>query len=67
MNVESTYLICFNQQCPSNLKMEIASDELESVLNIQLSLTDSTGTLDKCILHSQVATKILTEVINYII
>lgn len=62
MNVESTHLMCLNSNCPTNLKMEIGSDELESVLNIRLSLTDSSGTLENCIMHHQTATKILNKV-----
>jgi len=62
MNVEDTHLLCLNSNCPSNLKMEIGSDELESILNIRLSLTDSTGTLENCTLHHLAATKILSKV-----
>lgn len=64
MNVNSTYLMCLNPECTSNFEMETESYELESILNIQLSITDSTGTLENCILHHQVATKILNEVSN---
>lgn len=62
MDVESTHLICLNPECPSNSEMGIGSDELESILNIRLSLTDLTGTLDNCILHHQIAAKILSKV-----
>ncbi|XP_060847878.1 protein hold'em-like [Rhopalosiphum padi] len=65
MNVESSYLMCLNPECSSNYEMEIESSyELESIINIRLSITDSTGTLENCLLHHQVATKILKEV-NY--
>jgi len=62
MYVESTHLICLNPNCPTNLKMEFGSDELESILNLRLSITDSTGTLENCIIHHQTATKILSKV-----
>lgn len=62
MDVDSTHLICLNPKCPINLKMETGSDELECELNIRLSFTDSTGTLENCILHHQAATKILNGV-----
>ncbi|KAF0748429.1 meiosis-specific with OB domain-containing protein, partial [Aphis craccivora] len=64
MNVESSYLMCLNPDCSSNFKMEIESYELESIINIRLSITDSTGTLENCILHHQAANKIFKEV-NY--
>lgn len=62
MDVESTQLICLNPECSVNLKMEMGSDELECELNIRISFTDSTGTLENCILHNQAATKILSGV-----
>jgi len=67
MNVESSYLMCLNPECSSNYEMEIESSyELESIINIRLSITDSTGTLENCLLHHQVATKILKEVSNHV-
>lgn len=66
MNVESSYLMCLNPDCSSNFEMEIESYELESIINIRLSITDSTGTLENCILHHQAANKILKEVSNNI-
>lgn len=54
--------MCLNPECPSNLNMEHESYELESVLNIYLSLTDSTGSIENCILHHHAATKILSQV-----
>lgn len=62
MYVDNTHLICLNPECSIHFKMEIGSDELECELNIRLSLTDSTGTLENCILHNQAALKILSEV-----
>jgi len=56
--------MCLNPECTSNFEMEIGSHELETILNIRLSITDSTGTLENCILHHQVATKILNGVSN---
>lgn len=67
MNVESIHLMCLNLDCPSNLKTEIESDELESILDIRLSLTDSTGTLENCTMHHVTATKVLSEVSNKLI
>lgn len=64
MYVDNAHLMCFNPQCPMNLRMEVGSDELESILNIRISLTDCTGTLENCILHHQAATKVLSEVSN---
>lgn len=64
MNVESTHLMCLNPECSSNIDMEIGSNDLENILNIRLSITDSTGTLDNCILHHQAAIKISNEVSN---
>jgi len=64
MYVNNTYLLCVNPECTSNFEKEIGSYELETILNIRLSITDSTGTLENCILHHQVATKILNEVSN---
>ncbi|KAF0705308.1 Uncharacterized protein FWK35_00037539, partial [Aphis craccivora] len=61
MNVESSYLMCLNPDCSSNFEMEIESYELESIINIRLSITDSIGTLENCILHHQAANKILKE------
>lgn len=66
MNVESSYLMCLNPECSSNFEMEIESYELESIINIRISITDSTGTLENCILHHQAANKILKEVSNNI-
>lgn len=57
--------MCFNPECPSNLNMELGLYELESVLNIRLSLTDSTGSIENCILYHQAAMKILNQVRNH--
>ncbi|XP_025425165.1 protein hold'em-like isoform X1 [Sipha flava] len=65
MYVENVHLMCINPECSMNLNMEVGSDELESILNIRLSLTDCTGTLENCILHHQAATKILSEINNF--
>lgn len=54
--------MCLNPECPSNLNTDITFNELEYILNINLSLTDSTGTLENCILHHQAATKIISNV-----
>lgn len=56
--------MCLNPECPSNLNMELGSNNLESTLNIRLSLTDSTGSIENCILHHQAATKILSKVMK---
>jgi len=61
-NIENSHLICPNELCPTHFKMENGLDELESIFNIRVSLTDSTGTLDNCILHYKIATKMLNEV-----
>jgi len=62
MKLENTHLMCFNELCPTYCKMENGLDALENILNIRLSLTDCTGTLDNCVLHYQTATKIFNEV-----
>lgn len=62
MKLKNTHLMCFNELCPTYCKMKNGLDEFESILNIRLSLTDCTGTLDNCVLHHQTATKILNGV-----
>ncbi|VVC34548.1 Nucleic acid-binding, OB-fold [Cinara cedri] len=64
-DVENAYLMCLNPECTTHFNIANGSDELESILNIKLSLTDISGTLDNCILHHKAATKILCKVTNF--
>lgn len=63
--VENTHFMCLNPECNAHFNMENRTNELESIINIKLSLTDISGTLDNCILHHKAASKMFIEVSIY--
>ncbi|XP_050530368.1 meiosis-specific with OB domain-containing protein isoform X2 [Daktulosphaira vitifoliae] len=63
--VLNDYENCHNFECISNMTLKYGVENIQSVFNVLISLTDSTGTLENCQLTEIVATNILGSVEDY--
>ncbi|XP_050438704.1 meiosis-specific with OB domain-containing protein [Adelges cooleyi] len=64
--VNNDFKTCLNFECISNMPVGHGVEDLRCVLNIRMSLTDSSGTLENCQVSDHTATKLLGSVEDFL-